>query len=62
VSGTVGVGNLSLSALPSETQSISVAMERWSVENQDFALEIYFKKRFCLESEDISSALQYSLE
>jgi hypothetical protein len=28
---------------PSETQSISVAMERWSVEHRAFAVETYFK-------------------
>jgi hypothetical protein len=39
VSGTVGVGNLSLS----QTQSISVAMERWSVEHRVFAVETIFK-------------------
>ena len=27
----------------SETQSISVAMERWSVEHRAFAVETYFK-------------------
>jgi len=27
----------------SETQSISVAMERWSVEHRAFAVEMYFK-------------------
>jgi len=49
----------------SQTQNISVAMERWSVEHRAFAVETYLKKkqqRFCLDSEDISSALQYSLE
>jgi hypothetical protein len=33
VSGTVGVGN------SSKTQSISVAMERWSVQHRAFAVE-----------------------
>jgi hypothetical protein len=28
----------------SKTQSISVAMERWSVEHRAFAVETYFKK------------------
>jgi len=38
-------------------------MERWSVEHRAFVVETYFKKqRFCLDSEDISSALQYSSE
>jgi creatinine amidohydrolase/Fe(II)-dependent formamide hydrolase-like protein len=38
-------------------------MERWSVEHRAFAVETYFKKqRFCLDSEDISSALHYSSE
>jgi hypothetical protein len=48
---------------PSETQSTSVAMERWSVEHRAFAVETYLKKqRFCLDSEDISSAIQCSSE
>jgi len=38
-------------------------MERWSVDHRAFAVETYLKKqRFCLDSEDISSALQYSPE
>jgi hypothetical protein len=37
-------------------------MERCSVEHQAFAVETLFKKRFCRDSEDILSALQYSLE
>jgi hypothetical protein len=37
-------------------------MERWSVEHQAFDVETYFKKKFCLDSEDISLALQYSSE
>ena len=38
-------------------------MERWSVEHRAFAVETCFKKqRFCLDSEDIFSALHYSLE
>jgi hypothetical protein len=38
-------------------------VERWSVEHRAFVVETYLKnKRFCLDSEDISSALQYSLE
>jgi len=40
-------------------------MELWSVEHRAFAVETYLKKkkqRFCLDSEDISSALQYSSE
>jgi len=46
-----------------ETQSISVAMERWSVEHRAFAVETYLKKqRFYLDSDDILSALQYSSE
>jgi len=56
-------GEFVLERSSSETQSISVAMERWSVEHRAFAVETYFKKqRFCLDSEDISSALQYSSE
>jgi len=45
VSGTVGVGNLSLSALLAKLKSISVAMERWSVEHRAFAVETYLKKK-----------------
>ena len=38
-------------------------MERWSVEHRAIAVETYLRKqRFCLDSEDISSALQYSSE
>jgi len=38
-------------------------MERWSVEHRAFAVETVFQKQqFCLDSEDISSALQYSSE
>jgi len=57
------VGEFVLERSSSETQSISVAMERWSVDHRAFAVETYFKKqRFCLDSEDISSAFQYSSE
>jgi len=56
-------GEFVLERSSSETESISVAMERWSAEHRAFAVETYFKKqRFCLDSEDISSALQYSSE
>jgi len=37
-------------------------MERWSVEHRAFTVETYFKKRFCLGLENISSTLQYSSE
>jgi len=37
-------------------------MERWSVEHWAFAVETFQKQRFSLDSEDISSALQYSSE
>jgi hypothetical protein len=47
----------------SGTQSISVAIERWSVEHRAFAVEIYFKNNDSfLTQEDNSSALQYSSE
>jgi hypothetical protein len=47
----------------SETKSISVAMERWSVQHRAFDVETYFKKqRFCIFSENILSALYYSSE
>jgi len=62
VSGTLGTGNFFLERPSSETQCISVAMKRWSVEHRACAVGIYLKKRFCLDSEDISSALQYSSE
>jgi hypothetical protein len=38
-------------------------MERWSVEHRAFAVETYLiKQRLCLDSDDISSAFQYSSE
>ena len=45
MSRTVGVGNgeFVLERNSSETQSISVAMGRWSVEHRAFAVETYFK-------------------
>jgi len=36
-------GEFVLGRSPNETQSISVAMERWSVEHRAFAVETYFK-------------------
>jgi hypothetical protein len=42
VSGTVGMGKFVLERSSSETQSISVVMEHWSVENWAFAVETYF--------------------
>jgi hypothetical protein len=36
-------GEFVLERSSSETQSISVAMERWSVEHQAFAVETYLK-------------------
>ena len=57
-------GEFVLERPSSETQSISVAMERWSVQHRAFAVETFFKKqRFCrCDSADTSLALQYSLE
>jgi hypothetical protein len=56
-------GEFVLERTSSETHSISVAIERWSVEHRAFAVDTYFKKqRFCRDSEDILSALQYSSE
>ena len=43
VCGTVGVGNLSFSALVAILKTISVAMESWSVERRAFAVETIFK-------------------
>ena len=43
VTGTVGVGDLSFERSSSETQGISVDMERWSVEHRAFAVETIFK-------------------
>jgi len=37
-------------------------MERWSEEHRAFAVETYFKNNDCFDSEDISSAIQYSSE
>jgi len=36
-------GEFFLERSSSETRSISVAMERWSVEHRAFAMEVYFK-------------------
>jgi hypothetical protein len=55
VSGTVGVGNLSLSALLAKMKAFSVAMERWSVEHRAFAVETYFKNNDSVVTQDISS-------
>jgi hypothetical protein len=38
-------GEFVLERYSSETQSISVAMERWSVEHWAFAVETYLKKQ-----------------
>ena len=58
------MGNLSLSALLARLKSISVAMDRWSVEHRAFRCRDDFKKqRFCrCNSSDISSAIHYSSE
>ena len=45
VSGTVGVEEFVLERPSSEIQSISVVMERWSVEHRAFAVETYLKKK-----------------
>jgi len=37
-------------------------MERWSVKHRAFAVKTFQKQRFCLDSEDISSAFQYLSE
>jgi hypothetical protein len=37
-------GEFVLERPSNETQSISVVMERWSVEHRAFAVETYFKK------------------
>jgi hypothetical protein len=56
-------GEFVLERSSSETQSISVAMERWSVEYRAFAVETHFKNNdSVLTQEDISSALLYSSE
>ena len=58
MSGTVGVGEFVLERSSSETQSISVAMERWSVEHRVFVVETIFKNNDSVSTqEDISSAL-----
>jgi hypothetical protein len=61
VSGTVGVGNLSLSAHLAKLKAFQLSLERWSVEQRALAV-VFQKQRFCRDSEDISSALQYSSE
>ena len=56
-------GEFVLERASSETQSISVAIERWSVEHWGFCCEnIVQKQRFCHDSVAISLALQYSSE
>jgi hypothetical protein len=56
-------GEFVLERSSSETQSISVAMERWSVEHRAFVVETYLKKQqFSLNSKDILSALKYLSE
>jgi len=50
-------GEFVLECSSSETQSISVAMERWYVEHWAFAMEAYFKNNDSVLTEDISSAL-----
>jgi hypothetical protein len=65
VSGTVGLGNLSLSVLLARLKAFQlpwstvVSMERWSVEHRVFIVETVSCR---CDSLDISSALQYSWE
>jgi hypothetical protein len=54
-----GHGEFVLERSPSDTKSISLAMERCSVEHWAFAVEAYFKNN---DSEDILSATEYSSE
>jgi hypothetical protein len=56
-SGTVGVEYLSLSSLLARLKAFSC---HWALVCG--ALDLFQKQRFCLDSEDISSALQYSSE
>jgi hypothetical protein len=62
VSGTVGVGNLSLSALVARLKAFqlhgALVCRAWGFCCGD----LFQKQRFCLDSLDISSALQYSSE
>jgi hypothetical protein len=56
-------GEFVLERSSSETQSISVAMEHWSVEHRVFAVEMIFKNNnSVLTQENISLAIQYSSE
>jgi len=55
-------GEFVLERFSSETQSISFAMERWSRASGFCCGDVFKKQRFCLDSKDISSALQYSSE
>jgi len=53
-------GEFVLERFSSNTQSILVAMECWSVEHRAFAVEMIFKNNDCvLTQEGISLALQY---
>ena len=47
------LGEFVLECSSSETQSISVAMERWSVEHRAFAVETYFKNNDSVLSQRI---------
>jgi len=63
VSGTVGVGNLSLSALLARLRAIQLPWSAGLSSIGGFCCgDVFQKQRFCLDSEDISSALQYSSE
>jgi hypothetical protein len=54
VCGTVGVG-IVFERPSGETQSISVAMERWSLEHRAFAVETYFKNNDYVVTQKIFS-------
>jgi hypothetical protein len=55
-------GEFVLERSSSETHSISVAMERWSVEHWAFAVGMYFKNNDSVLTQDILLAIQYSSE
>jgi len=59
---TVGVRNLSLSALLAKTKHFSCHGALVCRASGFCCGDIFQKQRFCLDSEDISSALQYSSE
>jgi len=62
VSGTIGMGNLSLSALLARLKAFQLSRSTVYRASGFRCGDVFQKQQFCLDSEDISSALQYSSE